>query len=104
VGMSVRHIAGLLGAAALLSGAAATAHAAEAPSAQVRPVDFTVRPDNPAATPAQPKTYKFEGRRGRFGVTLDLQQPETRPGTWNDVQAGAFYRITPSIRVGGVMR
>lgn len=100
--MSVRQIAVLLGAAALVGGVATAAQAADAPSVQIRPVDFTVRPDN-AAPANQPKTYRFESHRGRFGVTLDMQQPETRPGAWNDVQAGAFYRITPSIRVGGAV-
>jgi hypothetical protein len=98
--MSVRQLAVLLGAVALVGGAATAAQAADV---QARPVDFTVRPDNAAAPAGQPKSYRFEGHRGKFGVTLDMQQPETRPGAWNDIQAGAFYRITPSIRVGGAV-
>ena len=97
--MRARYIAALLGAAALLGGAAGAAHAADAPA---KTVDFTVRPE--AVSPVAPsKGVNFDARRGRWGVTLNLQQPETRPGTLNDVQAGAYYRITPSLRVGGAV-
>lgn len=40
-----------------------------------------------------------EGQAG--GVFFNLQQPETRNTTLNDIQAGAYYKITPSLRVGG---
>ena len=36
-------------------------------------------------------------------MTLNLQQPDTRPSTLNDIQAGAYYHITPSLRVGGAV-
>jgi hypothetical protein len=39
--------------------------------------------------------------KGRWGVTLNLQQPDTRQTTLNDIQAGAYYKITPALRVGG---
>jgi hypothetical protein len=34
-----------------------------------------------------------------------LRRPPTRPraSTLNDVQAGAYFRITPSLRVGGAV-
>jgi hypothetical protein len=100
VGMTARHIAAMIGAAALLGGAAGAAHAADVVA---KPVDFTVRPDNSASLAGQPKSFKADVRHGRFGVTLDMQQPDTREGTWNDVQAGAYFRITPSLRVGGAV-
>ena len=99
LGMFARHTAALLGAAALLGGAAGAAQAADAPA---KPVDFTVRPEA-AANPVAPKGVNFDARRGRWGVTLNLQQPDTRPGTLNDIQAGAYYRITPSLKVGGAV-
>lgn len=95
--MSARYIAGMIGAAALLGAKAGAAHAAEPPKG----ADFTVHPDSSLAAGA--KTMKWDAARGRWGVTLNLQQPETREGTWNDVQAGAYYRITPSLRVGGAV-
>ena len=39
--------------------------------------------------------------RGRLGFTLNVLQPQERPAVANDVQAGAYFRITPSLRVGG---
>jgi hypothetical protein len=95
--MSARRIATIHGAAALLGAAGGAAHAADAPA---KPLDFTVHPD-PAV--AGPKTLKFDARHGRWGVTLNLQQPDTRESTWNDVQAGAYFHITPSLRVGGAV-
>jgi hypothetical protein len=97
LGKSARHIATIFGVVALLGVAAGVAQAADAP----RPTDFTVHPD--ASLAGGPKTMKWDATHGRWGVTLNLQQPETREGTWNDVQAGAFYRITPSLRVGGAV-
>lgn len=87
----------MIGAAAL-GAAAGVAHAADAP----KPVDFTVRPEAVAVAPG-PKALNFDARHGRFGVTLNLQQPDTRPSTLNDIQAGAYYHITPSLRVGGAV-
>ncbi|HSV04586.1 MAG TPA: hypothetical protein VLI41_15430 [Phenylobacterium sp.] len=95
-----RQIAMLIGAAAL-SAAAGAAQAADPPA---KPMDFTVHSDPAAAVaPAGPKALKLDARRGRWGVTLNLQQPDTRESTWNDVQAGAYYHITPSLRVGGAV-
>ena len=98
--MRARHIAVVLGAAVLLGGAAGAAQAADAPT---KPVDFTVRPEAVAGPVAAPKSLKFDARRGRWGVTLNLQQPDSRESNWNDVQAGAYYRITPSLQVGGAV-
>ncbi|MDB5492683.1 MAG: hypothetical protein JWP86_20 [Phenylobacterium sp.] len=98
--MQARHIAVVLGAAALLGGAAGAAQAADAPA---KGMDFTVRPDLVSSPVAGPKAVNLDARRGRWGVTLNLQQPDTRESTWNDVQAGAYYRITPSLRVGGAV-
>ena len=95
--MSARRIALLIAATALIGAGASAAQAQTKPR-----VDFTVRQDAPAAVSAS-KTYKWDARRGNWGVTLDLGQPEARPSTLNDVAAGAYYRITPSLRVGGAV-
>jgi hypothetical protein len=97
--MTARRYAAILGAAGLLAAAAGAAHAADvAPK-----TDFAIHPDQVASPAAAPKTLKFDARRGRWGVTLDLQQPDSRERNWNDIQAGAYYRITPSLRVGGAV-
>lgn len=97
--MGLRPWAILIGAAALA--AAGSAHA------QARPktvTDFTVRADTaPQLDPNASRTVKWDARRGRFGVTLDLEQPSTRSAQLNDIQAGAYFRLTPSLRVGGAV-
>lgn len=94
--MSVRTISAFIAAAALL-GAAGAAHAADG-----KGVDFTVRTE-PAASPTGTKSLKWDAQKGRWGLTLDLAQPDRRESNLNDVQAGAYFRITPSLRVGGAV-
>jgi ABC-type glycerol-3-phosphate transport system substrate-binding protein len=96
--MSVRRIAAFAAATAVLAGAG-VAHAAD-PKASTKPLDFTVHMDTPGATPQTP-AVKWDAEHKRWGFTLNMQQPDTRQSTWNDIQAGAYYRITPSLRVGG---
>ena len=98
LGMSVRRVASFAIAAAILATAGA-AHAAD-PKAAAKPLDFTVHTDTSAISPQAPVT-KWDAAKGKWGVTLNLQQPDTRASNWNDIQAGAYYRITPSLRVGG---
>lgn len=98
LGMSVRSIAGFAFATAILAAAAGGAQAADS---KAKPLDFTVHTDTSAISP-QASTTKWDATvKGKWGVTLNLQQPDTRAANWNDVQAGAYYRITPSLRVGG---
>jgi hypothetical protein len=97
--MPARFISAFLAAAAL-GGAAASAHAADAP----KPTDFTVRPEPiTSPVPFDGKTLKLDARHGKWGLTFNMQQPENRPATPNDVAAGAYYHITPSLRVGGAV-
>ena len=37
---------------------------------------------------------------GRWGLNLNLSQPVGREADWSDVQAGAYYRLNPRLRVG----
>ena len=89
----------VFGAFALVGGAASAAHAADAPKA----VDFSVHTEPAAMAATAPKSVNFDARHGRWGVTLNMQQPDTRQSTLNDVAAGAYFRITPSLRVGGAV-
>ncbi|HLY77943.1 MAG TPA: hypothetical protein VKQ70_01110 [Caulobacteraceae bacterium] len=63
-------------------------------------MDFSVHTETSPITPGS-QTVKWDAARGKWGVMLNLQQPEARAATANDIQAGAYYRITPSLRVGG---
>jgi hypothetical protein len=83
--------------AALASASATGAWAAD----KGKPLDFTVRTEPTTAAPEAGRMLKWDASKGRWGVTVNLQQPSERPSTLNDVQAGAYFRITPSLRVGG---
>lgn len=37
---------------------------------------------------------------GRWGLDFSLSQPVGRDAEWGDVEAGAYYRVNPSLRVG----
>ncbi|MGZ5956533.1 MAG: NtrZ family periplasmic regulatory protein [Caulobacteraceae bacterium] len=101
-GMSVRSLVRVAAAAAVLAAWSGVAHAADAKDAKAgtKPLDFTVHMDTVGASTQAP-SVKWDAERKKWGFTLNLQQPDTRASTWNDIQAGAYYRITPSLRVGG---
>lgn len=99
LGMSVRRFASLVAMAALFGAAAGVAQAADG---KARPMDFSVRAEPSAAAPVS-QTLKWDAAKGHWGVMFNLQQPETRETTLNDIQAGAYYKITPSLRVGGAV-
>lgn len=95
--MSVRRFALLVAAVALFGAGAGVAQAADGKS---KPMDFSVRTETSPIAPGSQIT-KWDAAKGHWGVMLNMQQPEARAATANDIQAGAFYRITPSLRVGG---
>jgi hypothetical protein len=96
--MSIRRTSVVIAAAALLSAVGVSAHAADRPS---QPMDFTVKAEPPLLSPSAGRSTKYDASKGRFGFTLSVQQPTERPAVGNDVQAGAYFRLTPSLRVGG---
>lgn len=51
-------------------------------------------------TPPSTTSLQFN-QRGRWGVDLNLADPVNRERKLRDVEAGAFFRVTPSVRVGG---
>lgn len=90
----------VIAAAALLGAAAGGAHAQDKAKA---PLNLTLRTDPSAIQPLGQKSLKWDATKGRWGLTLNMDEPSARPSTLNDVQAGAYYRITPSLRVGGAV-
>jgi hypothetical protein len=94
----------LASAAVLLGGGAAQAAtvpvAATPAASQVPSLDFTVHSDNTPGVPGG-QVLKWDAAKSRWGVTFSVQQPDTRQTTLNDIQAGAYYKITPALRVGG---
>ncbi len=93
----------------ILSGMALTAHAADAPRGKA-----TVTTELAPSTDAFAKDQNLWGAqstrrslqwddKARWGVKLDLTQPAGRDMQLKDIQAGAYYRLSPSLRVGGAV-
>jgi hypothetical protein len=92
--------------AVVLLGTASLAHAQSTTLATTPPKlnDFAQAsdPNGPWTVPYPHKTFAFDNK-GRWGVKLDLAQPTNRPADWKDVEAGAYFRVAPNIRVGGTV-
>ena len=94
-----------MAAAVILMGSASMAHAQSvSQSSAGKPTaaaDFTVKGDFAKQTPRGPgQTLQFDADKGRWGLKLDLDQPAYREMQLKDVQAGAYFKVTPTLRVG----
>lgn len=90
-------IAGCVGLAAL-SGAASEASAQSrmrAPAVSLAEASAAQR-----AAPPQPRRGLRWNENGRWGLDFNLNQPVGREAEWGDVEAGAYYRLSPRLRVG----
>lgn len=60
--------------------------------------------DAAAQSPNTPTATQRRGLRwnesGRWGLNFNLSQPVGREADWGDVEAGAYYRLSPRLRVG----
>jgi hypothetical protein len=54
------------------------------------------------AAPGTHKTLQWD-QKGHWGLKLDLTEPVGRNMQLRDVQAGAYFRVTPQLRVGGAV-
>ena len=52
------------------------------------------------STPAQPRRGLRWNDNGRWGLDFNLNQPVGREAQWGDLEAGAYYRLSPRLRVG----
>ena len=68
---------------------------------------FTSQPSGVSQDPMAPagvrKTLQWDDKTGRWGLRLDLDQPGSRDAKLKEAEVGAFYRVTPSLRVGGAV-
>jgi hypothetical protein len=96
--MNHRRWSVVIAGAALMSAVCGGAWAADR---AIKPVDFTVKSEPLTSAPRSGNVVQWDARKGRFGFTIDMQQPGERPVVPNDVSAGAYFRITPKLRVGG---
>ncbi|NBU27201.1 MAG: hypothetical protein EBS42_03010 [Caulobacteraceae bacterium] len=93
---------------ALLSlvGSVGVAHAQTAPKA--KPSDaFRVRGEFDIGDRLGPdrseRSLQFDAKAGKWGVKVGLGAPLGREADAKDLEAGAYFRVTPSLRVGGAL-
>ena len=92
-------IAGLLGALALVTvaGEASAQSRSRAPAVSLSEASAAHR--NGANPPAQRRGLRWNDN-GRWGLNFSTNQPTGRETQWGDVEAGAFYSVTPRLSVG----
>lgn len=83
------------------------AHAQSAP--KVKPSDeFRVRGefdlrDSRLGPERSERSLQFDAKTGKWGLKLGLGAPVGREADAKDLEAGAYFRVTPSLRVGGAL-
>lgn len=94
--------AGLAAGLLLLATAdAASAQAAAASGRSRAPAVSLTDAQAARAAAAQPGSSRLRfTERGRWGLDLNLSQPVGRESNLGDVEAGAYYRVNPRLRVG----
>lgn len=95
-------IAGLAAGLTLLAMAdVASAQNAGAPARARAPAVSLTDAQAARAAAAQPGSSRLRfTERGRWGLDLNLSQPVGRESNLGDVEAGAYYRVNPRLRVG----
>ena len=92
-------IAGLVAGFALVAAADAAAAQTATPRNRAPAVSLSEANAARAAAPAGQSRLRFT-ERGRWGLDLNLNQPVGREDSLGDVEAGAYYRVNPRLRVG----
>ena len=93
-------IAGLAAGLALVAVADAAQAQAQAGSRGRAPaVSLNEAQTARAASPNGQSRLRFT-ERGRWGLDLNMSQPVGRESNLGDVEAGAYYRVNPRLRVG----
>ncbi len=93
------------GVALLLMGASTASVRAQ--TSQTNAASQALQSQNPNAfyppggpTTAPRKSLQWDAS-GHWTLNLDMDQPVGRDMDWKDVSAGAYFHITPSMRIGG---
>jgi hypothetical protein len=100
--MAVAKLSTALIAVAVLLGTGAAAQAQTKPMAGS--ASLTTQTTNlPAQDPLAPagvrKTLQWDNKTGKWGLKLET----TRDAKDKEAEVGAYYRVTPSLRVGGAL-
>ncbi|MGH7027231.1 NtrZ family periplasmic regulatory protein [Brevundimonas sp.] len=81
-------------------GVLAIAGTADDASAQARRAPAVSLTEAAQASPAPQRRGLRWNDSGRWGLNFNLNQPVGRETDWGDVEAGAYYRLSPRLRVG----
>lgn len=94
-----------------LLGSASAAYAQSAPAKPRAPApdafvvrgDFNLR-DSQFGTGGGRRTLVWDAKKGRWGLMLEITpRGQGVDSQARDVEAGAFFRVTPQLRVGGAV-
>ena len=85
-------------AALALSGVLATA--AHADSVNSDPNKILADRGQLGAAQVQHKSFEWDASKSRWGLKFDVEQQPGLSSEWKNVQAGAYFKVTPSLRVG----
>lgn len=88
--------------AALAQVAPAKPRAPSAADAFVVRGDFNLR-DSQFGSLNGRRTLVWDAKKGRWGLMLDINPRSGVDAQARDVEAGAFFRVTPQLRVGGAV-
>lgn len=55
---------------------------------------------NQWAPQVQHKTFEWDAAKSRWGLKFDVEQQAGAGSEFKNVQAGAYFKLTPSLRVG----
>ncbi|HEX8232466.1 MAG TPA: hypothetical protein VF559_03850 [Caulobacteraceae bacterium] len=91
-------------AAAILMGMAASAAHAEtkaAPGASFTGREAFTRDLNQWGPQRSARSLEWDAKKGKWGLKLDVERSQLRDMGWNEAGAGAYYKVTPGLRVGG---
>jgi hypothetical protein len=61
------------------------------------------RPPTSAFVAISTCSVQFDNKTGKWGLKLGLQSPVGREADAKDLEAGAYFKVTPSLRVGGAL-
>lgn len=94
--------------ALILLGSAGIAHAQTGPQKPKDNPDFRVRGgfdlrDTKLGAQRSERSLQFDAKTGKWGVQLGIGAPVGREADAKDLEAGAYFRVTPSLKVGGAV-
>jgi hypothetical protein len=92
-------IVGIVGLAAFVgvSHDASAQSRSRAPAVTLAEASSAAQRSSPAPAPRRSLRWN---ENGRWGLDFNLNQPVGREAEWGDVEAGAYYRLSPRLRVG----